>query len=85
MTNIPFKTAQTIRLLMCIALFVIWLIAGFIIVRQVFFYINFWALTFMMVSELWIGMAAGRSIVEAKMLKVKQEENNQAIIAGRKS
>lgn len=64
---------------------IIWLINGFILVRQIIFQFNFWSLTMITIAELYIGISAGRSKVELKLLKIKEKETQELIKSGRAS
>lgn len=71
-----FKVAQSIRLLALVILLLIWILTGFILVRISPFYLSFWATTFVFFSMLMTSLAAGRQVVEHKML-VKLNENQK--------
>jgi hypothetical protein len=76
-TNYNFKAAQTIRLVLILAVLTIWVLTGFILVRVCPFYLSFWATTFLFLALLMTSLAAGRQVVEGKMKKKLAEESAQ--------
>jgi uncharacterized membrane protein len=74
-TNYNFKAAQTIRLVLILAVLTIWVLTGFILVRVCPFYLSFWATTFLFLALLMTSLAAGRQVVEGKMKKKIAEES----------
>jgi len=46
----------------------IWAFLAYIMVRMIFFYLSFWALTLLVMGIFSTAMAAGRQVVEGKMI-----------------
>lgn len=68
-TNVNFKLAQCMRLLLMVLIFACSLITFFIFVRLYVLYLNAWVLATALVAILYVSSAAGRMVVEEKMLE----------------
>ena len=59
-TNVHFKCAQTIRLIMYFILLILTFMMMYILARLSFFYINIWALALFLLALMVISVSAGR-------------------------
>ena len=76
-TNLPFKTVQTIRLILIITLGLFWFALVYVLVRQIFFSFTFWSVTLFWLTLLFIGRSAGRQVVENKIEEDILEQNKK--------
>ena len=76
-TNLPFKTVQTIRLILIITLGLFWFALVYVLVRQIFFSFTFWSVTLFWLTLLFIGISAGRQVVENKIEEDILEQNKK--------
>jgi len=59
-TNVHFKCAQTIRLVMYLILVILTFMMLYILARLSFFYISIWALALFLIAILIVTVSAGR-------------------------
>jgi hypothetical protein len=67
-TNLSFKIAQCIRMLMMILMLVCSLVTFFVLVRMYVLYLNAWNLAAAFITLIYVSSSAGRMVVESKML-----------------
>ena len=72
-----FKCVQSIRLLMIAILLGVWFTVFYILVRQILFFVSFYASTLQLAAQLLLAISAGRLVVETKMLKKLNEEKKK--------
>jgi len=73
LTNFSFKWVQSIRLFLIVGLSVLLFTAFYVLAKLSIVYFIFWAVFFMILSEVMLSCAAGRQRLERKMKEGKQD------------
>lgn len=69
-----FKVVQSIRLAMIVTLTVTWFMCFYILVRQILFYLSFYAASIQLAAHITLSICCGRLVVEQKMLSKLNNE-----------
>ena len=71
---VSFVTMQIIRLVMLILVLIVWCANFYINVKKCLIYINFWALTFTVLSLVFLFTESGRQVIERQLASRKELE-----------